>query len=107
MVDIAKFFRQAKKTIGTVKESLEQEMNVSEIKQEALAYKKELLDAKEKLAEVTDTSKISANLTSLSDDMIGDIDMEPTEEKPQVKEEKVTFKKKKKNNDDKEENIDV
>ncbi|MCD6172886.1 MAG: Sec-independent protein translocase subunit TatB [Sulfurimonas sp.] len=108
MVDIAKFFRQAKKTIGTVKESLEQEMNVSEIKQEALAYKKELLDAKEKLSEVTDTSKISANLTSLADDMVGDIDMEPTEEKPQVKEEKVTFKKKKKNNDnDKEENIDV
>jgi len=108
MVDIAKFFRQAKKTIGTVKESLEQEMNVSEIKQEALAYKKELLDAKEKIVDVTDTSKISANLTSLADDMIGDIEMEPEEEKPQVKEEKVTFKKKKKNdNNAKEENIDV
>jgi len=107
MVDIAKFFRQAKKTIGDVKDSLEQEMNVSEIKEEALAYKKELLDAQEKIAKVTDTSQIGANLTSLADDMIGDIEVEPEEEKPQVKEEKVTFKKKKKNNAKKEENIDV
>ncbi len=107
MVDIAKFFRQAKKTIGNVKDSLEQEMNVSEIKEEALAYKKELLDAQEKIAKATDTSQIGANLTSLADDMIGDIEVEPEEEKPQVKEEKVTFKKKKKNNAKKEENIDV
>ena len=104
MVDIAKFFRQAKKTIGNVKDSLEQEMNVSEIKEEALAYKKELLDAQNKIAKVTDTSQIGANLTNLADDIIGDIDIEPEEEKPQVKEEKVTFKKKNKN---KEENIDV
>jgi len=34
MVDIAKFFRNMKKTIGTLKDSLEEEMNVSEIKQE-------------------------------------------------------------------------
>ncbi len=104
MVDIAKFFRQAKKTIGNVKDSLEQEMNVSEIKEEALAYKKELLDAQNKIAKATDTSQIGANLTNLADDIIGDIDIEPEEEKPQVKEEKVTFKKKNKN---KEENIDV
>jgi len=102
MVDIAKFFRQAKKTIGTVKESLEQEMNVSEIKQEALAYKKELLDTQEKLAKVTELP--SANLTSLADDIIGDIESEELEEKPTVKEEKVTFKKKKK---EEKENIDV
>ena len=108
MVDIAKFFRQAKKTLGTVKDSLEEELNVSEIKEEALAYKKELLDAQDKIAKATDTSQIGANLTNLADDIIGDIEDESVAEKPQVKEEKVTFKKKKKNKDnDKEENIDV
>ena len=54
MVEIAKFFRTVKKTVGSVKDSLEEEINVSEIKQEALAYKKELLDASDKLSKVTD-----------------------------------------------------
>jgi len=105
MVDIAKFFRQMKQTVGSVKESLEQEMNVSEIKKEALAYKKELLDAQEKIESVTDTSGLAAKLTNLSDDIIGDIESEDVavKEKPAAKEEKVTFQKKKK----KEENIDV
>ena len=105
MVDIAKFFRQMKQTVGSVKESLEQEMNVSEIKKEALAYKKELLDAQEKIESVADTSGLGAKLTNLSDDIIGDIESEDVavKEKPAAKEEKVTFQKKKK----KEENIDV
>ena len=103
MVDIAKFFRQVKKTLGTVKESIEDEMNVSEIKQEALAYKKELLDAQHNIEKATDVSNIGASLTNLGDDLIGDIEA-PVQEKPQVKEEKVTFKKKKKNN---EENVNV
>ena len=102
MVDIAKFFRQVKKTLGTVKDSLEEEINVTEIKEEALAYKKELLDAQNKLEKVTNTSNIGAQLTNLGDDLIGDIEA-PVEKKPEIKEEKVTFKKKK----NKEENIDV
>ena len=90
MVDIAKFFRQMKRTVGTMKDTLEEEMNVSEIKQEALAYKKELLDAQSKLEEVTSLPDVGAKLTDLSDDIIGDIeDTEP-------KKEEVTFKKKKK-----------
>jgi len=106
MVDIAKFFRQMKNTIGTVKESLEQEINVSEIKEEALAYKKELLDAQEKLTSVVDTSQIGTTLTNLSDDILDDIESEPTPKKSEKKEEKITFAKKKKT-PKKEENIDV
>lgn len=49
MVEVAKFFRSVKKTIGTVKDSLEEEMNVSDIKEEALAYKRELLSASDEL----------------------------------------------------------
>ena len=103
MVDIAKFFRQVKKTIGTVKDSIEEEINVSEIKQEALAYKKELLEGKESLEKATNISSLGANLGNLGDDLLDDIDNEPIKKAP-IKEEKVTFKKKKKK---KEENIDV
>ena len=107
MVDIAKFFRQMKSTIGNVKDTLEQEMNVSEIKEEALAYKKELLDAQDKLTKITDTSSIGTSLSDLSDDILGDIEDDPVEKKPEAKpapkEEKVTFKKK----PIKEENTDV
>ena len=103
MVDIAKFFRQMKKTVGTMKDSLEEEMNVSEIKQEALAYKKQLLDVQDEVEKATSIPDVGAKLTDLTDDLIGDI-----EETPEVKEEKVTFKKKKKKKDDiKEENVDV
>ncbi|MDB2562990.1 Sec-independent protein translocase TatB, partial [Sulfurimonas sp.] len=100
MVDIAKFFRQMKKTVGSMKETLEEEINVSEIKQEALAYKKELLDAQDKLEEATDTSSITNKLTDLSDDIIGDIEDDSPKEK------EVTFKKKKKKKE-KEEDTDV
>jgi len=106
MIDIAKFFKQMKTTIGTVKDSLEQEINVNEIKEEALAYKKELLDAQDKLAKVTDTAQIGTTLSDLSDDFLDDLDSEPTPKKPEAKEEKVTFAKKKKT-PKKEENVDV
>ena len=103
MVDIAKFFRNVKKTVGSVKDSLEEEMNVSEIKQEALAYKKELLSASEDLKKTTDITEIGSHFTDLNDDIMKD---EPKKETPKtpVKPEKVTFEKKPKI---KEENIDV
>jgi len=101
MVDIAKFFRQMKKTVGTMKDTLEEEMNVSEIKQEALAYKKQLLDAQDEIEKVTKIPDIGANLTDLTDDIIGDI-----EDTTEIKEEEVTFKKKKKKIQE-DDNIDV
>ncbi len=106
MVDIAKFFRQMKKTVGSVKDSLEEEMNVSEIKAEALAYKKELLDAKSGLEKVTNMASLD-NISDLADDFISDdADDEPKKETPKAapKQETVTFKKKTKK---KEEDLDV
>ncbi len=93
MVDIAKFFKNAKETIGNVKDSLEQEINVSEIKEEALAYKKELLDAQEKISRVTDMDSLNSNISDYADDMISD---KPKEDdaKPAPKQETVTFAKK-------------
>lgn len=103
MVDIAKFFRSVKRTIGDVKDSLEQEMNVSEMKEEALAYKKELLKAQSDIQKATDVSDVTAKLTNLNDNNFMDdyLDDEPaketkketpSDEKPKAQ--KVTFEKK-------------
>ncbi len=96
MVDIAKFFRQMKKTVSSVKDSLEEEMNVSEIKAEALAYKKELLDAKDSVDKVTNMASLDS-VSDLADDFLDDdSDVSEKKETPKSapKEEKVTFKKK-------------
>ena len=100
MVDIAKFFRNVKNTVGTVKDSIEQEMNVSEIKEEALAYKKELLEASEKVSNVTDISSLNDGLASLTDDILEDDTKQ--KEKIALKEKIKTMKKSKK-----EESVDV
>ncbi len=102
MVEIAKFFRNAKKTIGTVKDSIEEEMNVKDIKQEALAYRKELLDASDELKKATDSSQINSKLSKIGDDIIHDIKDKETvqdSEKP----EEITFEKKNKKSKKKEE----
>ncbi len=92
MVDIAKFFRNVKNTIGTVKSSIEEEMNVSDIKKEALAYKQELLNASEGLHKASD---VKGTISSyLSDDLLGDDDEKPLVAKAAQKPEEVTFKKK-------------
>ena len=111
MVDIAKFFRSAKRTINSVKTSLEEEMNVSEIKQEALAYKKELLEASNEVKQATDISDVTKDLANLGDNIMDDFEDDDEEEvkkeetqKTQPKAQEITFKKKKKKKEDK---IDV
>lgn len=103
MVDVAKFFRQVKKTLGAVKDSLEEEMNATEIKDEALAYKKELLKASDDLKRATDMTALGDHLTKLNDDVLGDIQKpETAQNMPAPKAEKITFEKK-----PKEENTNV
>ncbi len=100
MVEIAKFFRSVKNTIGSVKESLEEEMSVTGIKQEALAYKEELLKASEGLHKATN---VQETLGAEIDNILNDDD-EPAKkeiEAPKTKKipeepQEVTFKKKKK-----------
>ena len=45
LVDMAKFIKDVKKTISDAKGSLEEEMKISDLKEEALNYKKQLTDA--------------------------------------------------------------
>lgn len=95
MIEIAKFFKNVKSTIGTVKDSLEEEINLSGIKQEALAYKQELLNASESLHKVTDIpAQAGAKLTSLTDDILADDDAEQEPKKESKEPQEVTFKKK-------------
>ena len=103
MIEIAKFFRNTKRTIGDVKDSLEQEMKVSEIKEEALAYKKELLNTQENIRKHTDISHIGESLTNLGDTMLDEDAMVVEEKKPQS--EKVTFEKKKKSEKGEDKNV--
>jgi sec-independent protein translocase protein TatB len=49
MVEIAKFIKSVKKTIGDAKSSLEEEMKIADLKEEALSYKKQLDDATSEL----------------------------------------------------------
>ena len=108
MVEIAKFFRSVKRTIGTVQSSIEEEMNVAEIKQEALAYKKQLLEAGETLEKVKSApASMGADLAGYADDLLKD-ESAPKKEEVEEKPQEVTFKKKKKiKQEDTEENSDV
>jgi sec-independent protein translocase protein TatB len=103
MVDIAKFFRSVKQTIGSVKDSLEEEMNVAGIKEEALAYKQELLKASQSIEKV---SHLQSNIDAEISDILKEHDTpKPKKAEPVVEQSKpenskqtqeVSFKKKKK-----------
>ena len=62
MVQIAKFFRSIKRTVNDAKTSLEEELKISELKEEAFKYKKQLDEATRQLEEST-----TASLTTLDD----------------------------------------
>jgi sec-independent protein translocase protein TatB len=49
MIEIAKFIKSVKKTIGDAKSSLDEEMKIADLKEEALSYKKQLDDATNEL----------------------------------------------------------
>jgi len=95
MVDIAKFFRNVKNTIGSVKDSMEEEINMTDIKREALAYKEELLKATEDLDTVKNIpNSINKGLTSLNEDILNMDEEEPSTPKAEKEPQTVTFAKK-------------
>ncbi len=101
MVQIAKFFRSIKRTVNDAKTSLEEELKISELKEEALKYKKQLDEATQQLEQVT-----TADLTTLDDltETVENVkkseerleeEAEELKEKIEPKRETVTFPKKK------------
>lgn len=49
LVEMAKFIKSVKKTVSEAKDSLEEEMKIADLKEEALSYKKQLNDATDEL----------------------------------------------------------
>ncbi|WP_456451289.1 Sec-independent protein translocase protein TatB [Hydrogenimonas sp.] len=102
MIQIAKFFRSVKRTVNEAKTSLEEELKVSELKEEAFKYKQQLDQATKQLEEVT-----TAPLTTLDDltETVEEVkkseahleeEVEELKEKIEPKREKITFPKKSK-----------
>lgn len=69
MVEIAKFFRQVKGTVSSARATLEEEMKLSEIKEKALDYKKELTDASAELERLTNVTEIGSELASVKNEL--------------------------------------
>lgn len=116
LVNIAKFFRSFKTTIADAKNTLDQELNISELKKEALGYKEELMSASNELERAASmanldeefdyihdtveqtTTKITSNETNKSSDSAASV-KEKTKEPETVTFEKKKKKKKKKTED--------
>jgi len=103
MVNIAKFIKKTKNAISDAKQSLSEEVNIEELKREALGYKAELDKATEELQgfknlnpinemkEATDFGSVKENFAKLTQ-----LESEPKPQTKQVekKQEEITFKKK-------------
>jgi len=111
MVKVAKFFRSIKKSIHETKESIEKEIHLSELKEEALSYKKNLEDVvNEYKVEIDNDLNIADDLRSEVTDIknsINDISFDKLEndeiakiEKPKKKKKKSKKKKAKKGDED-------
>ena len=69
LVDMAKFIKSVKKTVGEAKSSLEEEMKISDLKEEALSYKKQLTDATDELKGFKNISLDDFDDVSYDDDI--------------------------------------
>ncbi|MCL9821254.1 Sec-independent protein translocase protein TatB [Helicobacter sp. 14348-15] len=60
LVDVAKFIKAVKRTMDDAKESLDREVNLNKIKEEALAYKNSLTQGVENLTKEMDLKELSS-----------------------------------------------
>ncbi|MCI5968947.1 Sec-independent protein translocase protein TatB [Helicobacter sp.] len=67
LVDIAKLFRAIKKTMEEAKESLDREINLNKIKEEALAYKNSITQEAHNLTKELDLKTLDLDATLLED----------------------------------------
>ena len=85
LIDIAKFFKSVKRAINDAKTNLEREVQISELKEEALEYKERFKNISEEISET-----ISADL---DEDPLAEV--EEIKRASEPKREVVKFKKKK------------
>jgi len=97
MVDIAKFIKSAKNAITDAKQSLNEEVNLDELKKEALGYKAQLDKATEELQGFKNLNPMNDIKEAADFGSVKDNFEKLTQREPEVetKQEEVTFKKKK------------
>lgn len=66
LVEIAKFIRNTKNYLMNAKQSIEEEINIAELKKEALSYKQQL---EEKTAELDRTTRSNTNVKEEFDEL--------------------------------------
>ena len=99
MVDIAKFIKKAKEGITDAKQALNEEVNLDELKREALGYKEQLDKATEELQGFKNLNpmndlKEAADFGSVKDNFEKLTQREPETLEVEQKQEEITFKKK-------------
>ena len=101
MVQIAKFIKSVKKTVGDAKDSLEEEMKIADLKDEALNYKKQLDSATSELKSFKNidfddimNDEHEGDTESKAPKSTPDTEKSTTDVKVEQKNETVTFKKK-------------
>ena len=98
MIDIARFFRSAKRTLASAKSSIEEELHMEDIKREVDSYKNNLLEEKSKLGKLSGVTDLAGEFDTVVE-MASDT---PAPKQPKAadpyaasKPEVVTFSKKK------------
>ncbi len=109
MVQIAKLFKSVKKTVNEAKSSLEEEMRIADLKEEAMSYKRQLDSATEELqgfknismddildepaaVEESPASAPAKNNSPYADDNRPTVQVEPKMESVTLKKKERTFK---------------
>jgi len=65
LVDITKFFKNIKKTVDGVKNSINDEIHLEDIKKEAQAYKQQLLEAQSKVNNTVNLEHLDDEINSI------------------------------------------
>jgi len=102
MVKVAKFFRSFKKTVHETKETIEQEMHLAELKEEAVSYKVQLDNAVNDFKIDTDVTIVDDLNKSVKEieESVTNIATSDSEEKPKGKKVKKSKKRKAKDTGD-------
>jgi sec-independent protein translocase protein TatB len=98
MVDIAKFIKGAKNAISDAKKSISEEVNIEDLKREALAYKAKLDEATEELQgfkNLNPASDVKREIGSFKDNFASLTQLEePVTTPVEPKQKEIAFKKK-------------
>ncbi len=91
MVEIAKFFRNVKRTVSSAKASLDEELHISEMREGALNYKKELTEASSELERLSSIDEIASEINDVKKEV--KVEAPKAAPAPPAQPETVTFEK--------------